>query len=448
MAEHGWTAELAAWISQLAAPLDARIRWRLAPLLWGVLWAKGRRTVSRWIAAAGLSDDWQRYYYFLEPVGRKAKQISQRLLWLLIKQLPLEEGPFVRLALDDTPTPRYGPKVEGAGLHHDPTPGPSDAKLLYGHVWVTLTWLAKHPRWGVIGLPLRSLMYIRRCDILKGALLWRRPWGFRTKLELAAELLEGAAPLLLWLGKRLLLVCDGAYAKREFLRRAMAAKVVVVSRLRKDAALFDLPPKPRAGQRGRPRKYGANRLSLVRKGAHPHGWELAEFTLYRAKAWKQYKTFLATYPPVGGVIRVVIVKDDDGWKAFFSTAPELTVEQILEAVADRFAIEQDFHDLKEVHGAGQQQVRNVWGNVAVWHINLWLFTLIELWAWSRPAEELVDRTAQPWDDPHRRPSHADRRQALRRTCLRQHFSSLFPAATQLDKFPKWLHALRQLVLAA
>jgi hypothetical protein len=25
-------------------------------------------------------------------------------------------------ALDDTPTPRYGPCVEGAGLHHNPTP--------------------------------------------------------------------------------------------------------------------------------------------------------------------------------------------------------------------------------------------------------------------------------------------------------------------------------------
>jgi hypothetical protein len=28
-------------------------------------------------------------------------------------------------ALDDTPTKRYGRRVEGAGIHHNPTPGPA-----------------------------------------------------------------------------------------------------------------------------------------------------------------------------------------------------------------------------------------------------------------------------------------------------------------------------------
>ncbi len=32
-----------------------------------------------------------------------------------------------------------------------------------------------------------------------------------------------------------------------------------------------------------------------------------------------------------------------------------TAQQILEAVADRSGIEQNFHDLKEIEGAGQQQ---------------------------------------------------------------------------------------------
>lgn len=30
-----------------------------------------------------------------------------------------------------------------------------------------------------------------------------------------------------------------------------------------------------------------------------------------------------------------------------------------------------FHDLKHVWGAGQQQVRNIWTNVAMYHLNLW-----------------------------------------------------------------------------
>jgi hypothetical protein len=35
--------------------------------------------------------------------------------------------------------------------------------------------------------------------------------------------------------------------------------------------------------------------------------------------------------------------------------------------------------------------------------------MTEAWACSRSEEELVDRAASPWDDPNRRPSHADKR---------------------------------------
>lgn len=120
---------------------------------------------------------------------------------------------------------------------------------------------------------------------------------------------------------------------------------------------------------------------------------------------------------------MVLVRERDGWVAFCGTDPQATAGQILEAVADRAAVEQDFHDLKEVHGAGQQHVRHYWANVAVYHLNLWLHTLIELWAWEQPAARLCDRSASPWDDPERRPSHADRRNALRRQCLQTEIRS-------------------------
>src|SRR5262249_23738921 len=136
---------------------------------------------------------------------------------------------------------------------------------------------------------------------------------------------------------------------------------------------------------------------------------------------KRIKTFLATWRPAGGVIRVVLVREPHGWLALFSTDPALTAEAILSAAADRFSIEQDFHDLKEVEGVGQQQVRDLWANVGAFHVSLWAHTLVELWAWDRPREALGDRRASPWDDPARRPSHADKRKALQRHCLEQEF---------------------------
>ncbi len=416
MAEWRLPAELLVWVTQLAQPLHGRLAWRLLPLLFGMLFASGRRTVASWLRAAQLGRNFRRYYYFLGSLGRKTEGISSALLRLAVSVIA--PGPIVLLGLDDSPTKRYGPCVEGAGIHHNPTPGPADQKFLYGHVWVTIVWLVRHPVWGTIGLPLRAWLYVRQKDVAR----LPRGYGvaFRTKLQMAAALVTWAATWLKYLGKTLWIVADGAYAKRPFLHAARAAGVTVVSRLRKDAALWSVPKPPRPGapkKRGRRPTYGKERISLAKRAGHGRGWQTVEAHLYGKRTRKTFKTFLATYKPASGLIRVVLVKESDGWVAFFCTDPQATVAQILEAVADRAAVEQDFHDIKEVHGAGQQQVRHYWANVAVFHLNLWLHTLIELWAWKKSHRRLCDRSASPWDRADRRPSHADRRNALRRECL-------------------------------
>jgi hypothetical protein len=73
---------------------------------------------------------------------------------------------------------------------------------------------------------------------------------------------------------------------------------------------------------------------------------------------------------------------------------------------------------------GQQQWWNIWANVGAFHVSVWGHTLVELWAWGQPREALCDRSASPWDDPERRPSHADRGKALQRPCLNQEFQHL------------------------
>jgi hypothetical protein len=415
--------QLTAWIDQLSGVLHGRLAWRLVLLITGMLFAQGRRTVASWLRAGDLGQDYQRYYYFLGSLGRKVEWVALRLLRLVTSRLPL--GDILLFGIDDTPTQRAGPQVEGAGIHHNPTPGPAEQKFLYGHVWVTIAWIVQHPCWGVRALPLRGLLYIRQKNLGTIAPWNRKHFPFRTKLELAAELVAWVAEWLRCLGKTIWVVADGAYAKRPFVQAVLQAGAVLVSRLRKDAALWALPPPPRPTdpkKRGRKPKYGKHAISLAKRAGHRAGWEQAAFLLYGQQVTKTFKTFLATYAVVGGVIRVVLVKEGHGWVAFFCTDPKATVEQILRAVADRAALEQDFHDLKEVHGAGQQHVRHIFANLAVFNLNLWLHTLIELWAWEQPAKKLRDRSASPWDDPERRPSHADRRNALRRECLQQVFS--------------------------
>ncbi len=137
---------------------------------------------------------------------------------------------------------------------------------------------------------------------------------------------------------------------------------------------------------------------------------------------------MATYRPAGGLIRVVLIREEHGWLALFCTDAAASVQEIIEAFADRATIEQDFHDVKGGLGrVGQQQVRNIWTNVAVYQMNLWMHTLVELWAWNRPHEELCDRSDSPWDDAERRPSHANRRKALRQQIMDAELSSITAA---------------------
>lgn len=432
------------WFSALAAPLDARSAPRLACLLLGAVLARGRRTVTSWIRAAGLSAEFRPCYTTVAAAGKRADRIAARLAHEVLRPL-LTGMSRVVLALDDTPTPRYGPHVQGAGVHHNPTPGPAGGPFVYGHVWVVLGLLAAHPTWGMIALPLLARLYVRKKD-LPSIDKKHRP-TFATKLELGVELVRWATGWLDFAARPLWVVADGAYAKAPFLRPVRALAVTVVSRLRKDAALWSLPGPRVPHRRGRNRIYGEHRIELAKRAGQKRGWTTGTLTLYGKAVEKRYKTFVATWRPAGGAIRVVLVDEPKGWVAFFCTDPAATVADVLAAAADRFSLETCFRDLKEVVGAGQQQVRFVWASVGAFHLCLWAFTMTEAWAWCRVKEELVGhRSASPWDDGPRRPSHADKRRAWRRELLAAEIRAAVPAGADEAEIDRAL--VRLLDLAA
>ena len=415
-----WTmpALVSAVVTRLAACLDRRSGERLWSVFFGVLICREkRRTASAWFRAAGIGLDFRRAYNVLGSVGRRTRLLGTILLKSIEQVVGDAETRFV-FALDDTVTKRYGPCVEGAGVHHNPTPGPAAQDFVYGHVWVTLVRVVRHSLWGAIGLPVRAALYVRTKSL--SSIPPEYQWQFRTKLELAVELMGWLVTWVGHQGKPIWLVMDGAYAAQVVLRGAQKLGVIVVSRLRLDAALWTLPAaNPPKGKRGRKPKYGNQRISLAKRAAAQGGWTTAEVEIYGRFEAVTYKTFLATWAPAGGVIRVVLVKNEDGsWVAFFCTDANATAADILGLVSDRATIEQVFHDVKEIWGAGQQQLRNVHANVGAWHLILGAYTLVELGAWHRSEAELVDRSASPWDNEWRRPSHADRRKAMSREMLR------------------------------
>src|SRR5271155_2956438 len=113
-------ALLTSCFAQLAYWLDRRSATRLPRLLRGILFARGRRTVTSWFRAAGITHAFRRGYATVWACGRR----SDRLAYTVLKTVePLVADERLVVAIDDTPTPRFGPHVEGAGIHHNPTLG-------------------------------------------------------------------------------------------------------------------------------------------------------------------------------------------------------------------------------------------------------------------------------------------------------------------------------------
>jgi DDE superfamily endonuclease len=436
-------ASLSRTFASFAHWLDRRTAARLSVLLTGLLFAGGRRTATSWFRAAGVTTEFRQAYRTVFAVGRRNDSVALSA-WDTVRPCVAGARRLV-LALDDTPTPRYGPCVEGAGIHHNPTPGPAGAPFLYGHVWVSLAVLAKHPRWGTLALPLKADLYVRRQDLPK--LPVEYGWTFQTKLELAGEQLRWLKPWVASDFEQFWVVVDGGYAKKPFLKVACAQSFTVIGRLRKDAALWSVPQTTRRpGQRGPLPTYGKQRFDLAKRAGHHQGWEQVECVQYGQRLTKTCKTFLATWKPAQGLIRVVLVKETDGWLPFFATDPNAAVVDILEAVADRGSHEQSFKAVKEVWGAGQQQLRNAFANVGAFNLNGWMYSTVEAWAWDQLDEALVDRSQSPWDAQPRRPSHADKRKALQCAVLRQEIDAVLAGPPKPQRFRELAEAL--LTLAA
>lgn len=316
-------APIAPLVATLGALVDARQADLLPPLFQGILFAHGRRTATSWFRAGDCADDFRRAYHLLGPLGKDRINVGSALLFSRLRRA-IDPGPRWLFALDDSPTERYGPWVEGAGIHPNPTPGPTHQRHLYGHIWVTFGWVVRPPQCHTLCLPLCADLYIRAQDVAKID-ADRRP-KFQTKLELAGVRLTWLAEQLRDSTVPIWVAHDGAYTKRPVFKAAAAASaaygvpVVLVGPLRRDAALWSLPPVLPPGQRrgpGAPRKYGRERLSLAKRAAHRLGWQEVECFPYQHLVRKTVKTFLATYKPAGGLIRVVLVKESEGWLPYY-----------------------------------------------------------------------------------------------------------------------------------
>ena len=229
--------------------------WRKAQLLaMGAILSPGKRTVSSALNILGIGQhgDFAVYHQVLNRARWSPLQLSRALLLLVVGRLGSSTEPLV-FGIDETVERRWGRKIAAQGRYRDPVRSRDDQVVMTpGLQWVSLMlltrigWAGRH--WA---LPfLTALVVSARYDRRKG----RR---HKTVTDYAQQML---VCLRRWLPERdLVVVADGGYAKREFLRHCqnMSKPIVVVTKLRKDASLYQPAPPRRPGQIGRPRVVGA-----------------------------------------------------------------------------------------------------------------------------------------------------------------------------------------------
>ena len=240
--------------------------WRKAQLLaMGAILSPGKRTVSSALNILGIGQhgDFAVYHHVLNRAQWSPLQLSRALLLLVAGRLGSSTEPLV-FGIDETVERRWGRKIAAKGRYRDPVRSKDDQvaapcrhavrddpRTAVGEPDVADAYRVGGSILGVAARPfLTALVVSARYDRRKG----RR---HKTVTDYAQQML---VCLRRWLPDRdLVVVADGGYAKREFLRHCqnMSKPIVVVTKLRKDASLYQPAPARRPGQIGRPRVVGA-----------------------------------------------------------------------------------------------------------------------------------------------------------------------------------------------
>jgi len=167
---------------------------------------------------------------------------------------------------------------------------------------------------------------------------------FQTKFDQAIEMIEKIA--VAFRDTPLLIITDSWFGNNGLfkpMRKTLGKQCHILSRLRVNSSLFELPPKRCKRQRGAPRKYGRKKASIK---------ALAKRFIKRTKTYsinlygKQRDVVaydkIVMLKTLKCAIRVVWVYRQSQWIVLFTTDLELSVEQIIEYYGARWKIESGF----------------------------------------------------------------------------------------------------------
>jgi hypothetical protein len=389
------------------------------PLVNGWILCTARRTVTGMIRFAELFIDrpHDAFHRFFSTAQWSVAELWRLLAIMLVKTF--YPSGVIPLDLDDTLFHRPGKKVSGASKWRDPVRSEKMIVFARGLNLIVLT-LRVYPSWG--GEPI-TLPINMRLRIKEGP----------SHIDLAESLIVETAS---WLPNRQFIChCDGFYTA---LIDRNLPRTHIISRMRKDAIIFELPGKEKP-KRGRKR---------VRGNILPKPVKLAESmkdfkpvtTIERGRKRKRlvWSKQVIWYHVSKRPVLLVISRDPAGREKddfFVTTDLDIKAKQVVGQFAGRWSIEDTFRNTKQFLGGQQPQSFKREGPHRAAAMSFWLYSTV--WLWYLNNRRLWNKLPQmPWYRQKTTPSFADALAALRRELWKERINCMFDSHVAFENIPK------------
>src|SRR3954468_10301381 len=228
--ETGFPATLCRWVEEIVQSSPEAARLTVLELIVGAMLASGGH-VTQAILALTPRLGWQAYHWMLERGRFRLLGLISALCRIVRREIG-ERRCFV--VIDDTLAPRSSAQAPGVAVRFDHAAKTNRPTFLLCQGFVTLSAV----------VPCRD----RSVPLVTGLC---RSSGNAGKIAMAKGLLRAAGAL-----GPVCLPLDAWYMRGSLIRTALRLGHEVIGQVRRDTALFALPPAREPGRRGRPKLYG------------------------------------------------------------------------------------------------------------------------------------------------------------------------------------------------
>jgi hypothetical protein len=335
----------------------------------------GRRTISRTLGALGRWDqDWSADYKMFSRCQWKAARLFDPVIDEYLERYPKRA---VIAALDDTKLRKVGRKIKGASWHRDPLSPPFHMNFMYGLRFLQASLLFAHHQEGDYpprGIPVRfqEAPPIKKPGKRASPEQLEQYKKLKKEKNLSTQALDVVRDLRESLDQRggaarwLLMVGDGSFANKTMFK-ADLDRTDLLARCRKDARLcFQAPV-------GGRRKYAEQLFTPDHVRTQKDSWTRAQVYLggkRRMVRYKEVKDVLWKRGAGTKRLRLIVIAPvpyklsknshlNYREPAYFLTTDLRTsIKLLVQACFDRWQIEVNHRDEKDILGVGQAQVRS------------------------------------------------------------------------------------------